>query len=281
MPRPPRPARPPWTPIPPQPPRVPPPERLRVLSFNVLFDLYEPERVRLDARWQALVAVLTQAEADLIALQELTPVMWARLRAEPALAAHWASAPADGAALGRYGQVLLSRWPLRRCAVRPLPPNKTAVLGELAWGDRAVHAVVVHLSSDLHADGVSRRRVQLLELARALEELPDPVLLLGDFNFGDEEPALALRQAGFVDLWPLLNPGDPGLSFDPARNHLAAGLPPEVSARRLDRVWLRDRAGMLEPRRITLIGTDPVPGVSPPLHPSDHFGVLAELGALG
>ena len=218
--------------------------RLRVLTFNMLFDLYDAPRVRLGERLPAISAMLQAADADLIALQEVTPAVVEALGAWPWVRAGYRmSEGPEALGVRPYGQLWLSR---------------------------------------LHADGPRIRQEQLRVLLRSVREPFGGVsILAGDFNFGDEESPEALHQSGFVDLWPALRPGDAGLSFDPSRNPLAAGIGPHVTARRLDRVMLRATSGRVRPRSAALVGEGMIPGVDPPIQPSDHFGLLVELGMVG
>jgi poly(A) polymerase len=103
-------------------------------------------------------------------------------------------------------------------------------------------------------------------------EAPD-WLLLGDFNFGDEGPGERLAQADLVDVWRALRPGEPGYTFDPARNPWAALTSTSGLSRRLDRVLLRSPRSSWVPREIALVGEE-VPA-------SDHYGLRCLLELRG
>ncbi|MBK9366723.1 MAG: endonuclease/exonuclease/phosphatase family protein [Deltaproteobacteria bacterium] len=257
--------------------------RLRVLTFNMLFDLYDAPRVRLGERLPAISAMLQAADADLIALQEVTPAVVEALGAWPWVRAGYRmSEGPEALGVRPYGQLWLSRLPVERVARLTLPRSKAATAVRVNVGGVPLQAISVHLSSDLHADGPRIRQEQLRVLLRSVREPFGGVsILAGDFNFGDEESPEALHQSGFVDLWPALRPGDAGLSFDPSRNPLAAGIGPHVTARRLDRVMLRATSGRVRPRSAALVGEGMIPGADPPIQPSDHFGLLVELGMIG
>ena len=86
---------------------------LSVLTWNVWFGGH-----RFDERCPALVARCYRADADLIALQEVTPELLAHLQAAPWLRDYHLSDP-DGSTLGDYGVLILSRHPLHSIELHP------------------------------------------------------------------------------------------------------------------------------------------------------------------
>ena len=59
------------------------PRPLRVLTWNLLFDRFSPERIQSAQRLPVQLRLLKASQADLIALQEVTPSFYAALLAEP------------------------------------------------------------------------------------------------------------------------------------------------------------------------------------------------------
>lgn len=102
-------------------------ESLAVLTYNVLYDLHEAEHIYSDERRLACRALLQAQDADIIALQEVTPEFWTELLADPWVqAGYHVSAGPEALGLQPYGQALLSRWPLALRAAQLLGPEEAA-----------------------------------------------------------------------------------------------------------------------------------------------------------
>jgi poly(A) polymerase len=266
--------------------RITPPQELRVVTYNVLGDERKPE-LHVGARAPALLEVIRSCEADLIGLQEVTAEFLARLLDEPWVREHfWISDGPSGATLKPYGQLLLSRWPLRRVSCYAFSTSKRAISAEVELGDAVLNVVVVHLTSN-RAEEARAKRVQQMELvlrhldALATRPRPSASLILGDFN-----DAPSMQDApGFVDAWAFTRPDDSGFTFDPVQNPLAALGSVSGRAERFDRVLARP-VHALKPTSSRRIGD--VPSATPPpgtpsefTFPSDHFGVACTLAWRG
>lgn len=255
-----------WRPAPnPQPAA---PGRLRLLTWNTLWDRYDSDRIDTARRRPLLLAALQAADADVIALQEVEPELLAQLRDAPWVrAAYTLNAAPDTAAPG--GLVLLSRLPVREAGSHRLAPHKAAVaiVVDTAAGPLAVAAT--HLSSDHSTDGAGRRQDELTRLAEGLADIAADLVLLGDFNDDGAAPTAML---GMDDAWTQAHgPGDTTPTFDPVVNPLAAVSSLSGVARRLDRVLLRGSASVTA---AALVGDRPEPDG---LFPSDHYGVVVDL----
>lgn len=255
-----------WRPAPAPEPAAP--ARLRLLTWNTLWDRYDSERIDTARRRPLLLAALQTADADVIALQEAEPELLALLRDAPWVRAGYTlSAGPDDAVAG--GLVLLSRLPVREVGSHRLAPHKavTAIVVDTAAGPLAV--ATTHLSSDHSADGARRRQDELTRLAEGLSGIGADLVLLGDFN---DEGAAPTAMLGMDDAWTQVHgPGDGTPTFDPVANPLAAVSSLSGVARRLDRILLR--GGALA-TAASLLGDRPEPDG---LHPSDHYGVVVDL----
>nr|WP_276602829.1 RNA repair domain-containing protein [Nannocystis pusilla] len=211
-------------------------EALQVATYNVLFDLYEPEQLYSEARGPACAELLREREADIVALQEVTPRLWAELLAAPWLReGYYVSEGPDAAGLQPYGQVLLSRWPLA-LELHEFSARKRLVVGRLSLAGRRLAVAAVHLTSNRKADADDRRAEQLAVLVERLARADvDDALVLGDLNFGDGEEDQQLARAGLVDVWREVHPHHPGFTFDPEANPLARLASRTGKAARFDR----------------------------------------------
>ncbi|WP_225409143.1 poly(A) polymerase [Stigmatella hybrida] len=265
---------------------LPSPEALTVATFNVLFDLYDAELIDTRRRIPEALSLLRSVDADLIALQEVTEPFLRMLLATPWIREHYFLSDGPVAATVKpYGQLLLSRFPfasLRQCV---FTRDKRVIAGELRLKDGPVWVATPHLTSNRTASPDSARAAQLRTLvdwANALGPQAPDVVLAGDFNLGeDAAEAQVFTQEGFVDVWPLLRPEEPGFTFDPERNALATAMTVTGRRQRLDRVLVRSRSGRLTPRAVSLFGETPLPPpeapAGGPLFTSDHFGVRCVL----
>ncbi|RKH04027.1 poly(A) polymerase [Corallococcus carmarthensis] len=263
---------------------------LTVATFNVLFDLYDAELLATERRTPAALALLRETDADVIALQEVTPTFLKALLAAPWVREHYWLSDGPGAnTVATYGQVLLSRVPLASVWQRVFSRDKRIITAELRLAEGTLWVATPHLTSDRDASGASARAVQveaLLEWARVLgstsDTEPADLVLAGDFNFGDGAPETeSFARAGFVDAWSSLRPSEAGETFNPRLNTLAAITTVSGTLRRLDRVLVASPSGRLAPTSVDLFGETPLAGPpapsGQPLFASDHFGLRCVL----
>ncbi|WP_329521338.1 RNA repair domain-containing protein [Spirillospora sp. NBC_01491] len=257
-------------------------DALHVVTYNVLADVYETHRTYGERRIGACVDLLGGLGADVVALHEATP----RLR-EALLAAPWVragfhvSAAPDPAV--PYGEMLLSRWPLL-IERHDFSRHKHMLLGRVVLNGRVAAFASAHLTSDRTRDAGARRAEQLRVLGERLAGggISDAVVL-ADVNFGDGAEDALLREAGLTDAWREVHPHDPGFTFDPGVNPLAALMSATGRPRRLDRILVR--SDRMTPVEVSRFGDRALEDVPPPgegpRYASDHFGVsgLVEVGA--
>ncbi|MFB7475215.1 RNA repair domain-containing protein [Kitasatospora sp. NPDC056184] len=264
-----------------------PAARLRVVTWNTLWDRYDADRIHTARRRPLLLAALEAAGADVIALQEVEPALVAALLAAPWVRdAYTLGTDPSGPDIDDYGLLLLSRLPVLEAGRHVLGPHKAVAALVVDTGTGPLAVAAVHLSSDHSPDGPARRQAELTRLAGGLAGVEGELLVLGDFNDGraggDSSgggdggrpgPAAAL---GVRDAWTQVHgPGDDTPTFDPAANPLAAVSSLTGRAGRLDRVLLR--TGRAHPTAAVLLGDRPT---ADGLHPSDHYGLAVDL-ALG
>ncbi|MBB2915087.1 endonuclease/exonuclease/phosphatase family metal-dependent hydrolase/2'-5' RNA ligase/uncharacterized protein (UPF0248 family) [Streptosporangium becharense] len=246
--------------------------RLRVLTWNTLWDRYDGDRIDTARRRPLLLEALERADADVIALQEVeTGLLDMLLRASWVRSGYTLGTDPRRRDVDDSGLLILSRLPVREAGGCVLGPFKAvaAVTVESAAGPVVVAAT--HLTSDHTQDGPARREAELARLADALAGVDGDVILLGDFNDGGSGPETAL---GLRDAWTeVRGPGDATATFDPLVNPLAAISTISGRAVRLDRVLLRGPG--LRAVAATLKGDSPA--TADGLFVSDHYGVAADI----
>ncbi|MEJ2857554.1 MULTISPECIES: RNA repair domain-containing protein [unclassified Saccharothrix] len=238
------------------------PARLRVLTWNTLWDRFDRDRIDTARRRPLLLAELARADADVIALQEVERDLLTMLLAEPWVQERYAvDVDPAGRDVEECGLLLLSRVPVLEAGRHALGPHKavTALVLDTAAGPVVVAGT--HLTSD-HSGGDERRAAELADLADGLSEVDCPVVLVGDFNDGGDAP---VRVLGVRDAWLEVR-GTDTPTFDPVANPLAAVSSLSGRAARLDRVFLRGDVGA---RRAVLRGTTDFV--------SDHYGVEVDV----
>lgn len=255
---------------------APPVARLRVLTWNTLWDRYDGDRIDTARRRPLLLEALRRADADVIALQEVEPDLLDLLCHEPWVRDRYTlSLDPHGRDTAEYGLLLLSRLPVTEAGLCALGPHKAAAALVVATADGPITVAATHLTSDHTVDGAARRTAELALLAEALPVAGTDVVLVGDFNDGD--PALASR-LGLDDAWTQVHGADDHTpTFDPGANPLAALSSRTGRAARLDRVLLRGTG--LHATAARLLGDAPATGDG--LFASDHYGVVADIAVGG
>ncbi len=235
---------------------------IKLLTYNVLRDPTD-----LDRRLTALMKLLGESCADVMALQEVWPGFFRRLSREPWLSGyHQLEQKGKPAAPG--GLHVLSKFPIERVVFHHLPSRQArgVVVVHLRAHGRRLAVGTIWLESPLE-DGPARVK-QLGEVWPLLEGADDAVLM-GDFNFGDgERPETASLDKRFVDLWMALRPGEPGYTWKIEKSEMARrGSFPGGESRRIDRILIRSK--LWQPRDIQIIGDHPVRPGDRSLFPSD------------
>lgn len=246
---------------------------LTVATYNILFDLYEKELLDLAPRMPLLLEEIEGVRADLVALQEVTPPFFAELLNQQWLQDHYFISDAPGGISVRpSGVVLLSRYPLSSVSLLSLAREKKAIVADVVVGCQLLRACVVHLSSQRAPNAVAVRAEQLSQIQSELSSRDlqaDATILLGDFNYRAEEDQY-LRAMEYKDVWPIVRPDDPGLTYNPSRNSLAELVSESGAMARYDRIFFQSGAMALTPQRAWLFGTVPDKEGK---FPSDHFGL--------
>ena len=269
---------------------------LRVVTFNLLhggpWSGLTGRDDHLEARLALIAAQLRALEPDVVALQESPVSRWrgdvaARLSEALGLAHVHARATERVFGLrflGRLivgvlgfveGPAILSRYPIVASAIHELPrcehrlDPRVALRADLVTPAGLLRVYSTHTSRD----DCQTRRVAEVALA---ERGPLPALVMGDLNTGESAAVLQeLREQGFLDLFREANPTALGATV---RQDVLAAV--STVRRRVDYLLLlpgsRVQARVLSSR--VVLDTPGRRADGSPLWPSDHYGVLAEIG---
>jgi endonuclease/exonuclease/phosphatase family metal-dependent hydrolase len=145
--------------------------------------------------------------------------------------------------------------------------QRSYVAIDVTMKKKKVHVVATHLESDSE----QVRTAQAQELAAGPAAGSGPMILLGDFNIPAEQSVKeagypAITGAGFAEVWPLLHPTQPGLTWgqDQRLDNSAS-----TATQRLDLVFTKNGP---VPTVAQILGDQPCAKING-LWPSDHAAV--------
>ncbi len=266
--------------------------RLRVLTWN-LWHRFGPW----EARRPAIAATLARLDADVICLQEV----WAdeQVGFAEELAAGLGFHPAYGSRLEhdgvRFGNAVLSRWPITGSDVLALPSRpdteelRTCVRADIDGPRGALQVFSTHLNWRFDQSGV--RQDQVRSICTFIDQSkPDagrtyPPILCGDFNADPDSDEIRLLTGRsdppvpklvFHDAWEVAGEAsessDTGATWSNDNPYARLDLEPD---RRIDYVFVGwpKVGGAGHVTRCTVEGLEPVDGIVA----SDHLAVLAEM----
>lgn len=258
---------------------LPDPAPLAVMTFNIRYGTANDGENAWPLRRDVLLGVLRDAAPDVVGLQEALRGQLDEIRA--ALPAYGEAGVGrdDGRTAGEYAAILFrtDRFVLAEAGdfwfsdtpevpgSRSWGNNVTRLCTYVRLADRATgrpfYLYNVHLD---HESQPSRERSAALLLERIRRrDHPDPVLVTGDFNAGEDNPAVrAMARDAFVDTFNALHAGDADVNTYHAFRGTTAGA-------RIDFVFASPGWVVLE-SAIVRTARDG-------RYPSDHFPVSARL----
>jgi tyrosyl-DNA phosphodiesterase 2 len=259
-----------WAPAPPGEDRAAP--TLTCVTWNIWFG-----RHYFHERGTAILRLLREADADVIALQEVTPAFLRRLLEEPWCRERYALSDAQGTTFTSYGVVMLSRLTPHRLTLHPLPSglDRKLLVATLLLNGQATTAATVHLES--MSISAAERGHQLAIIFPILASAGH-ALLMGDFNFCASWPEENGRlDPTYRDVWQAVHGEAPGYTEDTDVNRMRLAVQGKRKRVRFDRMLVRSGDPGWQPRSIRLLGTEPIAPDHPNVFPSDHFGLVAKL----
>jgi len=258
--------------------------RLRVLTWNLWWRFGPWE-----ARAPAIESTIRALDPDVVALQEVWGDDSTSHAADLADAFGYEHVFANRLEIDgvRFGNAVLSRWPIAASEHWPLPapPDaeelRTLVVADVDGPRGPFQVWCTHLNWRFDHSEVRQEQVRYL-CERIAERTPRryPPILCGDLNAAPDSTELHLltgrtsvpaRKLVFHDAWDVAGEGD-GHTWSNDNPYARLDLEP---SRRIDYVlvgWPK-AGGAGHVVSASVVGTEAVDGVVP----SDHYGVLAEL----
>lgn len=244
---------------------------LTVVTFNVLSDQYEIEGIETTQRLSTVVEHLRHTHGDIIALQEATPALLQILLAQDWISDYYLSETPEALTLKPYGILILSKLPFT-LVEHQFSKHKRILVGTWVINQQTLQIAVVHLPSNGANNAKELRAKQLNDLLAYLNKTTVNCLIVGDFNMKAAEEYQTITQANFIDIWQQLHPHEPGYTFDPQKNPIAAINSISLESSRYDRILLRSNDLSCYFSAIDLFATQPNLEQTS-LYPSDHFGL--------
>ncbi|CAF3213741.1 unnamed protein product, partial [Rotaria sp. Silwood2] len=235
------------------------PERCHFVTWNILFDYYQPTLIYTSQRYRSILDTLKSLLPDIICLQEVTVNFLNLLLNEIWLKENnyyiiimknIINSNQDKS----YGQLMIMKnfrprsfsiCPLNlsdedRTTVTRQKITKELIIARFGLNSKiTIDLVNLHLHSDLSRNSSEKRCQTLENIFKKMKT--NNYMLIGDFNFGDnhikEQNILATYENEVHDLWKDSYRLDenPGFTFDPSNNLCARITSQSQINRRLDR----------------------------------------------
>lgn len=255
-------------------------KKLRILTWNVLFDFYDKELIQTEFRIPEIFKILKESKSEIIALQEVTVPFLNLLLKEEWIKKKYLISDIDGSTLDPYGVLLLSSIPLDSVIFKKFSEkSKPMVSGFFKFNEKSFGISILHLPSDKTNEPEKKREILLKQAIGILKEVEN-TLIVGDFNYGEKEEYLysPIYQDTYKDLYRVKNPKEQGFTYDPSINITANITSSKLISKRLDRILMKN-SEKFEIGDVNLIGTESffVEKKNCLLHPSDHFGLFTTL----
>jgi poly(A) polymerase len=246
---------------------------LAIVSYNILSNLHEIDKIYTEKRLPIILDELRKTNADIIALQEVTPESLAYILATDWVQDYFISESTSGNNVKPYGNLIVSRWAFNLVEYQ-FSGHKRVLVGDWNLNDRSVRLANVHLTSSRGENALQKRTQQLATVIGYLQQQAGDRLIVGDFNTRDNEQDEIINYGNFIDLWKKLYPDRVGYTFDPTANSLAMLMSLEGKPARFDRIlWCPEIESHYQPQSMDIFGSKPMISNDLQLYPSDHFGV--------
>lgn len=196
---------------------LPPPDQLKVVTFNVLFDAwwgkpYKHHIVCPGKRFAHQFQLLEKMDADVIGLNEVTSNYIDKITMQKWVQESYYISDYNGSTINNFGNLILSKYPIAELRLATLPQLKRVVpCIKIAFEDKNLVFASTHLSAQ--KENVERRQVQIHALIDFIQKYypTDDKVILGDLNFHVESE---LIPPNYQDAWKTLYPDNPGYTFD-------------------------------------------------------------------
>ncbi len=250
--------------------------KLKIISFNVLSDMYEADKIYTEKRIPLIIEELEKSQADILVLQEVTQTLFQELLKSPWLKGWFCSEAPEATTLQPQSIVIFSKLAFT-LVDHWYSVYKRVLVATWQINSQALNLAAVHLTSSHTSNSATTRAKQLDILLKYLNTLSGDAIIAGDFNLIGDEHLQDFEQYSFTDIWTKLHPKDPGYTFDPEINTLAKITSTSARQSRFDRILLRSKNSSWQAQHIEMFAHKAIVNREEKLFASDHFGLIATL----
>ena len=230
---------------------------IKVMTFNIRFgkgwdDKWDLERT---------VSVIRDADPDFIGIQEVDREWSSRSQFKDVvteLAEKLGMFYVFGSAIdkapgfpgGKFGNAVLSRYPISRYWMHSLPSDgqgRGIVGAEITIDGEAISFFTTHLGLSF-----SDRLLQMVEILKILEEVQSPVIITGDWNTLPDNEEVRLMTRRFIDVQAIAGKGEYGTLLKKG----------DSIRPRIDFIFVSPEFGVKEAEVIETFASDHLPVVS-------------------
>ncbi|BDS11359.1 endonuclease/exonuclease/phosphatase family protein [Aureispira anguillae] len=196
---------------------IPSPDSFKILTFNVLFDTWwgKPHKDHIICsleRFKHQFNVFKELDADLIALNEVTPNYIHRIIQEKWVQDSYYISDSSGATINNFGNLILSKFPIKELSFVTLPQLKRPVpCAKIHFKNQPLIIAATHLSAQ--KENIERRQLQINELTHFLHQYypKEDKIILGDLNYHIEQEIVP---KAYQDAWESIHSNKKGYTFD-------------------------------------------------------------------
>lgn len=241
-------------------------EKLSILTFNVLFDLYDKDKIFTSDRIPLIFKEIQESKANIIGLQEVTAPFLKILLNEKWLQDEFYVSDLN---FPNYGQLIISKYPFKRIEKYCFSAYKSILTGFFQHSSGIVAIPCIHLTSDKTPNYEKKRYEQIMTILERSKR-SDHIFIIGDFNYGDKDINFDFDTLGFIDSWKEFYPKDPGYTFDPYNNVIAKVTSNKQQCNRLDKIVFKSKYFEIDSLEIRANKEDK----EKKIYPSDHYALL-------
>jgi len=232
---------------------------LKIMTWNV-----DSLSRQFSKRYNKITEIVTEENPDIIAFQEANIIFSKELK-KPEYREYYKS---------DYCGALktLSKYPIihQECYVGITLQFRPVLIVDVLVNHSNIRIVNVHLDSFRYSQKI--RMKQLKKLNEKILGYKN-IIYMGDFNFTDQDKEVTIIDSSLKDVWRYLYPNTDGYTWNMYSNYMALeNSYSSDTTSRLDRVFMR---GDFSYNKIYTVGKE---HIEAGLWPSDHFGLVVEVG---
>jgi poly(A) polymerase len=257
-------------------------KKLKILTYNTLFDKYDKELLYSDFRWKIQFVEFENIDADVMVLQEIRENYYNLIMKENFIQKNYFIVNNEKFMKKNYSTIILIKKNIKISQSHIYEfeciGGYECIITEIIINNNKLVIIGAHLRP--YISMADLRQNQLLELYKFCEEMKwKDRIILGDFNF--ELKSEKIDENYGIDIWEHLIKNN-----EPTFNSKINKLIKFDLVGRLDRVVINKDMKIMKPNKIEIVFNKPFSEYDndfeinyyskDSIYPSDHFGLLSE-----